>query len=399
MEFDEKVQKVFTAERIKRFAIASPELLKQSDYVKSLYIRMLCALMRCGSPTEEQVLFVQRLAAGAEVSDDFTELMRQSMNMDAESITAFLEALSPNDMKYYFMLDGCITCVLGTGNDRFAILAECAELLGATEIELRYLVKAAKAIVLQSSEAFDEAKKYQTARTENLSLFYYLKAFYSGVITDTAERFHLYSADKQQFDLSKYELNAQDIVVENVKLDFTKDVPWINNCHSITFSNCDLNGGSRRPCFENVESVMIQHCVVQNFSNMFLQVERVKHISICGNKFRNCLKDTLFWDSATGFLWDNDSYMTDSVIIRDNMIQNCSAHMGVFWLHQCNTLTIVNNQFIGCDFRGDYDDKKSGKNVAVYMFDSAKKPREMKISGNTVSGEIEKICNFYNSEA
>ena len=44
MEFDEKVQEVqkaFTAERIKRFAIASPKLLKQSDYVKSLYMRML----------------------------------------------------------------------------------------------------------------------------------------------------------------------------------------------------------------------------------------------------------------------------------------------------------------------------------------------------------------------
>nr|WP_302663662.1 right-handed parallel beta-helix repeat-containing protein [uncultured Agathobaculum sp.] len=398
MEFDEKVQKVqkvFTAERIKRFAIASPELLKQSDYVKSLYMRMLCALMRCGSPTEEQILFVQRLTAGAQLKDSFTELMRQSMNMDAESITAFLEALSPNDMKYYFVLDGCITCVLGTGNDRFAMLAECAELLGVTEIELRYLVKAAKAIVLQSSEAFDEAKKYQTARTENLSLLYYLKAFYSGVITNTAERFHLYSADKKQFDLSKYELNAQDIVVENVKLDFTKDAPWIENCHSITFSDCDLNGGdSRRPYFKNVESVMIKNCVVQNFSNMFLQVEKVKHISICGNKFRNCLKETLFWDCGTEFLWDKDSYMTDSVIIRDNTIQNCSAHMGVFWLHQCNTLTIVNNHFIGCDFRGDYDDKKSGMNVAVYMFNSAKKPREMKISGNTVSGEITKICNF-----
>ena len=221
MEFDEKiqkVQKVFTAERIKRFAIASPELLKQSDYVKSLYMRMLCALMRCGSPTEEQVLFVQRLTAGAQLQDSFTELMRQSMNMDAEGITAFLEALSPNDMKYYFVLDGCITCVLGTGNDRFAMLAECAELLGVTEIELRYLAQAAKAIVLQSSEAFDEAKKYRTHATESLNLMQYLGTFYTGSIEDTSELQYIYSFDKSEMNLEKYSdsLKAKNIIIENM---------------------------------------------------------------------------------------------------------------------------------------------------------------------------------------
>ena len=226
MEFDEKVQEVqkaFNEESIKRFAIASPELLKQSDYVKSLYMRMLCALMRCGSPTEEQVLFVQRLTAGTEMTDNFTELMRQSMNMDAESITVFIEALSPNDMKYYFVLDGCITCVLGTGNDRFAMLAECAELLGVAEADLQYLVRAAKAIVLQSSEAFDEAKDYQTIKTKKISLFYQLRKFYNGVLENTEERFHLYFADEQRADLSEYDLSVDDILIENAIIELDND--------------------------------------------------------------------------------------------------------------------------------------------------------------------------------
>lgn len=178
MEFDEKVQEMqqaFAEERIKRFAIVSPELLKQSDYVKSLYIRMLCALMRCGNPTEEQILFVRRIMVGAELKDDIAEFMRQSMYTDVEKIDEFAEALSSEELKYYFVIDGCIVLNLDKNAEGTRFLANCAELLEIELSDMKYLAYAAKAIVLQDGSIFDEAKQYLTNNTQNVFLYYKLQ--------------------------------------------------------------------------------------------------------------------------------------------------------------------------------------------------------------------------------
>lgn len=353
MEFDEQVQKVqraFTVERIKRFAIASPELLKQSDYVRSLYIRMLCALMRCGSPTEEQVLFVQRLAAGAEVSDDFTELMRQSMNMDAESITAFLEALSPNDMKYYFVLDGCITCVLGTGNDRFAMLAECAELLGVTEIELRYLVKVVKAIVLQSSAAFDEAKKYQTARTENLSLFYYLKAFYTGAIINNSQKIHIIAANQSEIDLTKYTFEAPKIIIENAVICLSDNI-LLPDCDSIQFINCRFYGDRFHLTCEYANELIIEKCLIEDCKNGFLITRNINRIAIIESKILNCEGESIFLPTSMNNIYVETFQMKKCTV--HNVINNShnyySFDKGVIATRmQCMQLLAEDNCFSGC---------------------------------------------------
>lgn len=353
MEFDEKVQEVqktFTTERIKRFAIASPELLKQSDYVKSLYMRMLCTLMRCGSPTEEQVWFVQRLTAGAEMTDNFTELMRQSMNMDAESITVFIEALSPNDMKYYFVLDGCITCVLGTGNDRFAMLAECAELLGVAEADLQYLVRAAKAIVLQSSEAFDEAKDYQTIKTKKISLFYQLRKFYNGVLENTEERFYLYFADEQRADLSEYDLSADDILIENAIIELDNDLKFEHR-NKIEFRNCQFTN-CPSCCvslkFVHTQMVVFSGCLIENFNYYFCTMENVSDLNVQKCTFKRC-NTILFMDL---YSLNGTSYM--NVNLSNNTIIHCNNPcmlvdtIVLANINYCKQLLYAHNHFDDC---------------------------------------------------
>lgn len=326
MEFDEKVQKVqkvFTAERIKRFAIASPELLKQSDYVKSLYMRMLCALMRCGSPTEEQVLFVQRLTAGAEMTDNFTELMRQSRNMDAESITAFLEALSPNDMKYYFVLDGCITCVLGTGNDRFAMLVECAEMLRVTEADLQYLARVAKAIVLQSSAAFDEAKKYRTHATKSLNLMQYLGTFYTGSIEDTSELQYIYSFDKSEMNLEKYSdsLKAKNIIIENmtVTVDSMFSEIYIQDHLSVIFRKCLIKGkGTALGCYR-IKNLKLEECEVSGFDGVMCKFCDILQLEIESCYIHDCRVECAL------FIEYNGNSRMNTLNISNNVLHNCHA--------------------------------------------------------------------------
>ena len=391
MEFDEKVQEVqeaFNEERIKRFAIVSPELLAQSEYVRSLYIRMLCALMRSGRATEAQILFVRRLTAGAQLKDSFTELMRQSMNMDAESISAFLEALRPNDAKFYFVLDGCIACVLGAGGDRFAMLAECAELLGVTEIELRYLAQAAKAIALQSSAAFDEAKKYRTARTENLSLFYHAKWFYTGALVDTDECFHWYSADKQKLDLTKCSLYARNIIIENADIELTQNLS-LSDKGRVAFLNCQI--ALEMLCgitLDVIDEVEFTNCTVFDtekdvLGSYFCKVEYVTKLIVRYNVFRNCGR-TVGLFRETNFKCKR---LKEATFVGNNLV-NCRTWSGgedaaLASLQNCKYLKVLNNNFVSC--------RDAKKGVYVYRYGDIK---GKEIHGNKLSGSVTQICNF-----
>ena len=391
MEFDEKVQEVqkaFTAERIKRFAIASPELLKQSDYVKSLYIRMLCALMRCGSPTEEQILFVQRLTAGAEITDDFTELMRQSMNMDAEGITAFLEALSPNDMKYYFVLDGCITCVLGTGKDRFAMLAKCAELLGVTDADLQYLARVAKAIVLQSSEAFDEAKKYRMARRENLLFSYHTKWFSSGAIENTERCFHWYSANKKKLDLKKYDLNASNIIIENAEIELAQQITLDTHGY-VTFYNCSIvQQKYGRITFLSTDEVEFKNCTITgaargDSNRNFCDFGYTAKLTVKHNVFRNCVSpNALFRETnCTNKALSEVAFIGNRLV--DCRVERDYEGALLASIQNCNYLKVLNNSFEGCCC--------AEQGIVVRGYRDIK---EKEIHDNKLSGAVTKICNF-----
>lgn len=391
MEFDEKVQEVqkaFNEERIKRFAIVSPELLKQSDYVKSLYMRMLCALMRCGSPTEEQVLFVKRLTAGAEMTDNFTELMRQSMNMDAESITAFIEALRPNDAKFYFVLDGCIACVLGAGGDRFAMLAECAELLGVTEIELRYLAQAAKAIVLQSSAAFDEAKKYRTARTENLSFGYHIKWFYSGAIENTERCFHWYSANKKKLDLEKCNLNARNIIIENAEIELAQQITLDDHGYVI-FNNCSIvQQKYGRITLLFTDEAEFRNCTVigathGDSSRNFCDFDHTAKLTVKHNVFRNCFSNTgLFRETnCTTDALNEAAFIGNSLV--DCRVERDYEGALLASIQNCNYLKVLNNSFVGCRY--------ATQGVFVWHY---KYIKEKEIRDNKLSGSVTQICNF-----
>ena len=387
MEFDEKVQEVqkaFNEERIKRFAIVSPELLAQSDYIRSLYIRMLCALMRSGKATEAQILFVRRLTAGAQLKDSFTELMRQSMNMDAESISAFLEALHPNDAKFYFVLDGCIACALGAGGDRFAMLAECAELLGVTEIELRYLAQAAKAIVLQSSAAFDEAKKYQTARTENLSLFYHAKWFYTGALVDTDECFHWYSVDKLKFDLSSHKLTAHNIIIENAIVHLTQKQKF-DKCGQVAFRNCCITtSGNSTPAIEysGTDKIEFTNCIVTGCKDDFCEAEYFQQLMVKGNTFRNCFTSFSLFKGNNGYGANKEACFINNSIVNCECSRYYNMSAMLASLEFCEKIKVIGNNFVGC--RG------AEKGVVVWMGDMTK----TEIHDNKLSGSVTKISNL-----
>lgn len=382
MNFDDKmqeIQKTFTEERVKKFAIVSPALMEQPDYIRSLYLRMLCLLVRGGDmPTEEQVLFVRRLTAGAGLKDDFTELMRQSMNMDEEGIASFIEAFSQTDLKYYFVVDGCIACTLGSGRDRFKLLAECAELLGVTKADLQYLSKAAKTIILQSTEAYDEVMRHRIPQVD-ISLLYHAKWFYNGALENTNECLHWYSADKRKLDLSKCNLKARNVIIENATIELTSKIRFENQGH-IAFRNCTITGKNDGSILVNyIDELEISDCVISKFNAPFCNMYRVQDATLIvqRNTFRDCCHSALIEAGSILDVW------LEKAIIVDNHISNCT-HSQSSWVefYTVNKLQITGNSFESCQ----------GMRWGVYVRSKYKIP-QTEIRDNHFTGSLEAICD------
>ena len=160
---------------------------------------MLCTLVRyTGEPSEMQVLYIRRLISGARAESDFQDYMKMALDLDTEDIDEFISVFKEDDLKYYFCIDGAILLSVIKGADKnYALLAELIEMLRLTSYELKYLTTVAKAIVIQSSELFDEAKKYISDTTENLSMYHYVCGFYGGAIMHTPSEIHIYSKDTE----------------------------------------------------------------------------------------------------------------------------------------------------------------------------------------------------------
>lgn len=391
MNFDDKmqeIQKAFTEERVKKFAIMSPALMEQPDYIRSLYLRMLCLLVRGGDmPTEEQVLFVRRLVAGAGLKDDFTELMRQSMNMDEEGIASFIEAFSQSDLKCYFVVDGCIACTLGSGRDRFKLLAECAELLGVTKADLQYLSKAAKAIILQSTEAYDEVRKCQTPQV-GISLFYHAKWFYNGALENTNECFHWYSANKEKLDLSKCNLKARSVIIENATIDLASNNLYFYESKRVAFRNCIITAEKAKDNssidISGIKRLEISGCTMRGFKGYWLfQVQGVEadaEIIVRNNIFRDCcIQYPLIHE------WDSFMQGIKTAIIVGNCVVNCEtidSDTVLTGIRMCEKLQVIGNSFVDC--RG----AKYGVSIGY-----TGKLKEKDIRDNRLSGSVTKICN------
>ena len=88
-------------------------------------------------------------------------------------------------------------------------------MLGINREQLKYLSAAAKAIVMQSAEMFDEARKFLPDSLLNLSLYHYIAGFYVGKIVDTYEKFIYNSLNKADLDLTNYvSFKAKQVIIE-----------------------------------------------------------------------------------------------------------------------------------------------------------------------------------------
>ena len=130
----DKIRKYFEEHKAERYPFENALLSEKDEYVKSLYFRMLCTLVRyTGEPSEMQVLYIRRLISGARAESDFQDYMKMALDLDTEDIDEFISVFKEDDLKYYFCIDGAILLSVIKGADKnYALLAELIEMLRLT---------------------------------------------------------------------------------------------------------------------------------------------------------------------------------------------------------------------------------------------------------------------------
>lgn len=367
----DKIRKYFEDHKAERYPFENAALSEKDEYIKSLYFRILCAVIRyTGEPSEMQILYVQRLIAGSHAENDFQGYMKMALDLDTNDIDEFISTFIEDDLRYYFCIDGTILLsVAETSDKNYELLAELIEMLGISQAELTYLASAAKAIVTQSTELFDEAKALSPNSTKNLSLYHYVSGFYAGRIVDAPELCHIYSHNQQTLDMSNYAVfKSKRVIIENIATTLQQNLVF-DGCAEVIIRKCSFNESENHIIFNNIEKVIIEDCEINGFSDRFAYFSYTNNIIICKNRFINC--GYTHSNDSKGGVFCSTGNQVNNVKIENNEVLNCYVartqriscysatgilfHFG----YGATNVKVLGNHFSGCECRNNGDYKEA----------------------------------------
>lgn len=406
----EAIRRVLKEKKAERYALVNPVLVELDEYMKSLYLRVLCSALQYESmPTEMQTLYLKRIVKGMEAEDGVQEYMRRALEISEQEVQEFLSIFGEKTVKFYFAVDGIVLSSLGSGNDKaYEYLAEILELLGITKSELTYLCLIARAILEQKSEVFDEAKEKLTDRVKELNFIPYVKNFYVGAIVDTDMEYYLTAPEKELSKGFEYknEYRQRRVVFENLDIE-VKETWGFVGCEEVVFRNCNLKGvENKNICFDALGSVKFEGCKIRDFKKMgFISLYDVNNlvvknceISECGY---NCSTGYHVQYSRGGVIGTNNWDMTE-IIIENNTILNCYIEANTYFSYRgvsgtfigrrdgsslrCDVMRVINNKFIGnsCKYNGEFRKSQiSGTFKKIISY------------GNECTGDVTRVFEDY----
>lgn len=288
----EGIRRMMSDLRNEKYAIVNPDLVSLDEYMKILYLKVLCTVVQLGDePTEMQVLFLKRIVAGIGVEDPAEEYMRRALEISDTDMQEFLTGMKENRAKYYFALDGLILVSIGTENQEcYQYLAEIIELLDICKDDLKYVCLAASSVLQQQSSFYDEAKELTNERIREVDYTPYIQNFYAGAIKDSMELVYYSAPDKKYSESITFRTSYTEkrVVFENLDIDINER--WeFNNCNEVIFMDCKFAGGDFSIEVKGCKKVFIDRCRFENFNAPVFKQERNVEVTIENCEFEKCI--------------------------------------------------------------------------------------------------------------
>ncbi len=260
-------------ERPKNHPIKEHPLSECDEYVRKLYIDALCVIAQYEIEDAEKSLnFVRRVHAGAGLTNDFTDHIKNAMEITVERFEEFISQCKENKLENIFFVDGLIAaCAEGTPNSKQVdFISEIADALRISKKNVNHLSELAVSILEQSADKYHAAcDKIEAENRWALvrNIVCYVKEFVSGVIIDCDEILWIYSKEKAElkyFDIERDEdgkvvnvnfynewSNHKEVIIENQK------ILWYN----ITYRTyIGTSTGTPSSVVENCEAFSLKNC-------------------------------------------------------------------------------------------------------------------------------------------
>lgn len=395
----EEIRKMLKDLKSKKYEIVNPDLVELDEYIKSLYIKVLCTVVQYeNDPTDMQILFLKRIINGIGVEDSVEEYMRKALEISEQDIQEFLSIVGDSKIKYYFATDGLILLSIGSNNSKdYEYLAELIELLGIDKDDLKYLCTVAKSILQQESSFYDEAKEMINERVEKLNFTPYIQNYYAGAITDTDTEKHYYAPDKKLSEIMEYPtiFKGRKVVFENVALNIKEE--WkFEGCEEVIFKNCLILGDKHSFTFSSIGKLVFDNCKVKDFSNRIAYTQSINKLEIVNSEFIEC-GYTGSGDNRGGMFWASGSEFKEIKVVNNELI-NCYIKASTYRYNYgvtailigfegsseiIQSFIVVNNKFTGCECKnnGNYTEAIIGH---CY-------PSKYENNDNKFSGEVTRL--------
>lgn len=351
----EGIRRVMEDLKGEEYALTNSELVDLDEYIKALYLKMLCTVVHFGGdPAEMQILYLNRILHGMRLEGTVEEHMRKALEISDTDIREFVTMVKEGNIRYYFTLDGLLLASMGyLGHSRYGYLAEIIEVIDVTKDDLEYLCLVAKSVLQQQSSLYDDAKMKRNQRVEQADFTPYLKNYYAGAIIDTDQEAYYSAPDKKLSDTIEYPIMYKDkkVVFENVAISMDKD--WVfERCEEVVFKNCDISTASKwSNRFKSVDTITIENCTITGFQNRFARTTSVNNLYIYDSEFINC-----GCNGKGGIIYAEGENFSN-ISIERNKFLDCRIRKG--------KLSFVGGLLIYFDFDREYDDSYSVKELSL----------------------------------
>lgn len=359
-----------------KHALRNPATACLEEYVKALYLKMLCTVVQYeNTPSEMQMLYLKRILNGMQTGETAEDCMRKALEIEKTDMREFINAIQNSKAKYYFALEGLLLAGMGNrSRGNYEYLAEIIGLLDISRNELECLCQVAKSVLQQQTAAFDNAKTLMGGKMNKLDFLPYMWEYYVGAAVNLDTRKYYYAPDHEAsrgMELPNEHRNC-DVYFENLDIDMTKGQWLFNRCGEVHFRNCQIEGGKYVIMMSRVKRVVIENCVFRHFTERVLEMEQGEELEIVGSEFLSCgctMEEISSHDVGGGVLYINNSVINHldlrSVFLKENVFRKCyvaskeieyvermgiiaSYYDGYMTTQKAAKLSLIRNEFSEC---------------------------------------------------
>lgn len=279
----DKLVEYLESNNAKEYPIGNKQLQDMEDYIVNGYFKLLATVLQQGGRgLDSQTELYKRWLAGAKVSTDMEEYIRQALAITVDEAVTFLIECRSLDIRYRLVLDMLVMITCDTKEEsQTKLVALYCEALHITKSELTYMTKLAKAIVTMDSELLadveEEAiqKKIASAMTGTLTE-------YATLVAPTG----IYS-NKQMTVIRQVSGNTLSTDILDKINTFTTPIVKIaaacisvatyelciaGNVKHLILEDCDISGGDAYAIYVGyLEQITIQKCHFYNFNTRVLE--------------------------------------------------------------------------------------------------------------------------------